>query len=99
MLFPLHDRVIVSPLAEPEQRSAVAELFIPSGTSRKLHRGTVVGMGEAVEFKSMQSMVQVGSTVLYEHSKGWDIYDAGEVRVMLPSSAVVAVDVQSEGDA
>jgi co-chaperonin GroES (HSP10) len=95
VLVPLHDRVIVKPLAEQEVRSAVAGLFLASGTARKLHRGVICAMGGGV---GLTSGVTENDVVLYEHSKGWDVYDEGEVHVMLPISAVAAVEVTPPKD-
>ena len=94
MLAALQDKVLVIPDAEAEQAVSIGGILMP-GTHNKLVRGEVFSVGAfATRLCSGDAPgqdVSPGAVVLYEHSKGWDVYDDGKRLVMLPQEAVVAV--------
>ena len=91
-LKPLHDRVLVRRVDEPE-RSA-GGIVIPDSAQEKPHRGAVlaVGAGELFDTGQLRALaVKAGDSVLFGKYAGSEVTIDGEELVVLRESDVLAI--------
>ena len=89
---PLHDRIIVRPLDEGEQKSGA--IIIPDSAKEKPQRGTVIAAGEGKlkdDGKRIPLDVKAGDLILFGKFTSQEIKLDGEDYLILREDEVLAV--------
>jgi chaperonin GroES len=84
---PLHDRVIVKPVAAEEKTAG--GIIIPDTAKEKPQRGTVVAAGPGKKDEPMT--VKSGDTVLYGKYAGTEVSIEGEDLLIMRESDILAI--------
>ncbi|MEI8278659.1 MAG: co-chaperone GroES [Bacteroidota bacterium] len=84
---PLHDRVIVKPVAAEEKTAG--GIIIPDTAKEKPQRGTVVAAGPGKKDEPMS--VKAGDTVLYGKYAGTEVSIEGEDLLIMRESDILAI--------
>ena len=90
---PLHDRVLVLPKEEGEEKSA-GGIIIPDTAKSKPSEGEVkaVGRGKVKEDGSIQPMnVKVGDKVIYSKYAGTEIKIDGKEHLLMKEDDILAI--------
>lgn len=86
-LQPLHDLVLVKPIA-PETKTA-AGIIIPETSIEKQCRGTVIALGEGT--KDEQMTVKKGDKVMYKKHAGMEVEYEGETHLIMKEQEIIAI--------
>ena len=86
-ITPLHDRVIVKPVAAEEVTSG--GIIIPDTAQEKPMRGTVVAVGPGKPDEP--TTVKEGDIVLYSKYAGTEVNIEGEVHLIMRESDILGV--------
>jgi len=86
-IMPLHDRVVIRPLAAEEKTAG--GIIIPDTAKEKPQRGIVVATGPGKKDEPVS--VKTGDTVLYGKYAGTDIQLDGEDLMIMWESDILAV--------
>ena len=89
---PLHDRVIVKPLAE--DRTSSGGIVIPDTAGEKPTRGKIVavGKGRILDNEKVRPCdVKVGDTILFAKYSGAEVKVEGEELVVMREEDIMAV--------
>lgn len=84
---PLHDRVLVEPVAAETQTAS--GIFIPDTAKEKPQKGIVVAVGSGTKDHDMT--VKVGDTVLYGKYSGTELKFEGKDYLIMKEEEIFAV--------
>ncbi|WP_294821207.1 co-chaperone GroES [uncultured Flavobacterium sp.] len=84
---PLHDRVLVEPVAAETQTAS--GIFIPDTAKEKPQKGIVVAVGNGT--KDQEMTVAVGDTVLYGKYAGTELKFEGKDYLMMKEEEIFAI--------
>lgn len=84
---PLHDRVLVEPVAAETQTAS--GIFIPDTAKEKPQKGIVVAVGAGTKDHDMT--VKVGDTVLYGKYSGTELKFEGKDYLIMKEEEIFAV--------
>lgn len=92
---PLHDRVVVKPLAEESKTKS--GIIIPDTAKEKSHRGEIIAIGDGkyadckADGKLVPMTVKIGDKVLYKEYSGDEFKLDGTEVIVLKEEDIIAV--------
>ena len=91
MFKPLHDKVLVKPVPETEQK--VGSIILPGSAHERNVKGEVVAIGEGrYELgHHVEMSVEVGDIVLYDQNNAQSITDDGVEFFILRETAILGI--------
>ena len=89
MFEPLHDKVLIKELKEPEKK--VGSIIVPGNSREKYARGEVryVGVGRTELGAFIPTTVKAGDIVLFDINSSQEVTVEGEELLMLRENAIM----------